>query len=356
MLSVLGGSLVWNVDLGTETRSGLRGDGPNVFVDLDGATFDAPADAEITLWHPIAAASTEVEAWRSALFDRRIVQPVRQVYRETYRLTTDERGSDHSVRFAGQLLQYRPFRGLLKRRGWTAPALLVWVDGGADSAVGVRVFPGFGVQAELRYDAVWTDETAHGLPGDYQIVVSGRLQFSVAGTKKSDPLALGDVPAVVISEAMRDVDLFVSTTSVALDPAWRDLGDETSAASGVSLHSVSSSSRRRSAATFWSERLPDLSIADRCAVYDSDLVIEGTRATYRVNIGTGQVRVDPHGSLLVVPPSARSRGGASELARLFLPVEADDTLLAVLDRAYLLANDDAIGDEGFLAQLPPASG
>ena len=99
--------------------------------------------------------------------------------------------------------------------------------------------------------------------------------------------------------------------------------------------------------------LPELSIADRCAVYDRELVVEGRRATYRIHLGSAQVRVDPHGSLLVVP---RKRAGAAELARLFLPVEADDTLAAVLGTAFVLANDDAITDEAFTSQLPADGG
>ena len=69
-----------------------------------------------------------------------------------------------------------------------------------------------------------------------------------------------------------------------------------------------------------------------------------------MHIGTGQVRLDPDGSMLVVP---RTRTGAAELARLFLPDDADETLATVLGTAFVLANDDAIADKAFLEQLPP---
>jgi hypothetical protein len=58
--------------------------------------------------------------------------------------------------------------------------------------------------------------------------------------------------------------------------------------------------------------------------------------------------VDPHGLPLVVPDK---RVGGSELASLFLPVEADDTLAKVLTTAFLVANDDAITDPVVLSQL-----
>ena len=39
-------------------------------------------------------------------------------------------------------------------------------------------------------------------------------------------MPLEDVPPIVFSEAMRDVDLFVGVSSIAADPAWQDHGDD----------------------------------------------------------------------------------------------------------------------------------
>jgi hypothetical protein len=39
-------------------------------------------------------------------------------------------------------------------------------------------------------------------------------------------LALADVPALLFSELMRDVDLFVGVTSIGNDPTWFDHGNE----------------------------------------------------------------------------------------------------------------------------------
>src|SRR4029079_17090542 len=145
----------------------------------------------------------------------------------------------------------------------------------------------------------WTEEALDGIPGGYQLVGTGRLEFSPAGPKASDALKLEEVPALFVSEAMRDIDLFVSVCSVALDPAWRDVPDE-------QLHRqwrmlafgelVESARIRRD---LLAHALPELSIADRCTVYDRDLVVEGARATYRIHIGTSQVRADPHRSAML---------------------------------------------------------
>jgi hypothetical protein len=349
VLRVFGRSLIWNVELGDQIRAGIAVGEAASFVAVDGDTFTATDDARVTLWHPIAAEEGASAAWRSALFERRLVQPVRQAFREVYRLAPEERGSRHySTRFAGYLLRHQPLRGLFKRRGWRSPGLYVWDAGGPDVAVASRAFAGFGIRAELRYRPEWTEEALDGIPGAYQLVGTDQLRFYREGKKEADALALEDVPALVVSEAMRDLDLFVSVCSVALDPAWRDVGDE-QLRHRWREHAfgelVESARIRRDVLAYV---LPELSIADRCKVYDRDLVVDGRRATYRIHIGTGQVRVDPHGSPLVIP---ERRVGGRELADLFLPVEADDTLTAVLNTAFLLANDDAVTDPAFLSQL-----
>ena len=43
---------------------------------------------------------------------------------------------------------------------------------------------------------------------------------------ETEPLRLEDVPALVFSEIMRDVDLFVGVAGVGNDPTWQDGGPE----------------------------------------------------------------------------------------------------------------------------------
>jgi Domain of unknown function (DUF4132) len=348
VLRAFGRALVWNVSLPGEIRAGVPGDEPGTFVDVGANAFAAPPQALVGMWHPVEAPDEEVSAWRAVMFERRVVQPVRQVFREVYRPAPDERGgARYTNRFAGQLLRHRALRGLLKRRDWKAPALLTWTESSDDVATAVRVFPRFAIVAELRYAAVWTEEALHD-PGSYQIVSTDQLRFRPAG-KDADALALEDVPAIVLSETMRDLDLFVSTCGVALDPAWQDVGDEALRVQWRELAFGELLESARIRRDVLEHTLPELSIADRCAVYDRELVVTGTRATYRIHIGTGRVRLDPHGTPLVLP---ERRGAGAELARLFLPVEADDTLSTVLGTAFTLANDDALTDEAVLSQLP----
>ena len=59
--------------------------------------------------------------------------------------------------------------------------------------------------------------------GVYLYLASDQVRFcDLAG----DPRPLEQVPPLVFSEMMRDVDLFVGVASVGNDPLWQDHGEE----------------------------------------------------------------------------------------------------------------------------------
>ena len=62
----------------------------------------------------------------------------------------------------------------------------------------------------------------------------------------AEPLPLAEIPPLVFSEIMRDVDLFVGVASVGNDPAWADGGRATrNATRGISTLSATSPRPRR---------------------------------------------------------------------------------------------------------------
>jgi hypothetical protein len=83
-----------------------------------------------------------------------------------------------------------------------------------------RTFEPAGIRAELFYDPIIdVDPTGELWP----YCTGDRVRFFEAGG--DDPLALADVPTIVFTEAMRDVDLFVGVTSIGADPEWLDRGE-----------------------------------------------------------------------------------------------------------------------------------
>jgi hypothetical protein len=64
--------------------------------------------------------------------------------------------------------------------------------------------------------------TAHAGGGGYRA-----RAFGPGAEEVNEPLGMDQVPTLVFSEIMRDVDLFVGVGSIGNDPAWQDGGRET---------------------------------------------------------------------------------------------------------------------------------
>src|SRR5437763_4811423 len=108
------------------------------------------------------------------------------------------------------------------------------------------------------------------------------------------PIPLADVPPVVFSEVMRDVDLFVGVCSVGADPAWREMAPAryTDYWDSFSFGDLSASARTRHAVL---ERLlPRLAIGPRCTLEERFLVVRGDLRTYRIHLGSGNVQMEPN--------------------------------------------------------------
>ena len=129
------------------------------------------------------------------------------------------RGSDGSgfgpVR--GHILLYSQARALMLARRWGTNFLGPF-DGG-DVGIAKREFPSHGLRAEFRHDAIWPLEPARS---EVTHCTTGQVRFIRIGD--GEPVPLREVPAIVFSEAMRDVDLFVSVSSVGADRNWQDRG------------------------------------------------------------------------------------------------------------------------------------
>ncbi|MGX1479041.1 UNVERIFIED_CONTAM: hypothetical protein RKD50_007849 [Streptomyces canus] len=152
-----------------------------------------------------------------------------------------------------------------------------------------------------------------------------------------------DVPPLVFSEAMRDVDLFVGVTSIAADPQWTDRGPERAywERAGFAELTASAEARRDVLARI----LPRLKIADRCSIDGRHLVVRGSLRTYRIHLSSANILMEPDNSYLCIVP-ARGKGDG----KVFLPFE-DDRLSVILSKAFLLADDTKITDPTILAQL-----
>ncbi|WP_432923147.1 DUF4132 domain-containing protein [Microbispora sp. CA-135349] len=294
-------------------------------------------DVPVRLWHPARATPDEVRAWREIVQDKELRQPFKQAFREVYLLTpAEEETATYSNRFAGHVVGYHKLYALLKQRGWRAPYLGPW-DGGVDGEAR-RVLGGGGWRATFLHDYLW-DEDGYA--------ATGQVRFERAADDGWREAPLTEVPPLVFSEAMRDVDLFVAVASIGAEPEWFDRGADRLRdywrSYGFGDLSETAEVRRDALARL----LPRLAIADRCALTDRFLVVRGDLRTYKIHLGSGNILMEPNDAYLCIVPK---RSGD----RVFLPFEEDGGMLSVIvSKAFLLAADTAITDPTITRQIRP---
>jgi hypothetical protein len=188
-----------------------------------------------------------------------------------------------------------------------------------------------------------------GAPGDVCLDRRGagdaRLFQPVA--KDSDrPITLAEVPPVLFSELMRDADFFVSVAGLGNDAGYGTRGNAahgtywTQAAFGP----LTETAKTRHAVLM--DTLAGLSIADRCRLEEHVLVVAGKLRTYRIHLGSANIRMEPNDQYLCIMPAYQSVRN-----RVHLPFEGDNTLSVIISKAFLLADDDKITDPTMLSQI-----
>ena len=110
------------------------------------------------------------------------------------------------------------------------------------------------------------------------------------------------LPPIVFSEALRDVDMFVSVCSIGVDPTWTpDREGYTYWAQYTTKELTDSAINRKDVLQ---RILPELSIADKCRIEDRWIFVEGKLNTYKIHIGSGSVHMEPSNQHLCIVPQA----------------------------------------------------
>jgi hypothetical protein len=289
-----------------------------------------PDSAGVRLWHPLCSNSARVLEWRSQLERLEIRQPFKQAHREVYVLTDAERRTQtYSNRFAAHVMRQFQFGKLCQVRGWDfnpfSPeiATLEWSE--------------YGLRAEF-----WIALS------DGEHVISDQLRFVDA----NEVMNLENVPAVVLSETMRDVDLFVAASSVGNDPNWFDQGPQEHRNYWYSYSFGDLSENAQSRKQLLEILLPRLKIRDVARLEGRFLHVCGKLREYKIHLGSGNILMEPNDQYLcIVPDSAQARTAPSSSADVFLPFEGDRTLAVILSKALMLADDDKITDGTITQQI-----
>lgn len=341
--------LVWEFTEGDNFQLGMAPEGEilDVHGDLLSGLTD---DTSVRLWHPIRAGASAIEAWRDFILAREIRQPFKQAFREIYILTAaEERTAMYSNRFAAHVLKQHQMNALARARGWRYA-----LQGAYDGMEGNPTLdlPQWGLQveyfAEVADMGAMPHEEAFTDVGVAFYVVTDQVRY--LDLQSGYPVPLAEIPPIVLSETMRDVDLFVGVASVGNDPNWQDQGQRTGFGAywrTVSFGDLSASAQTRKEVL---ERLlPRLAIGKVSRIEGKFLVVQGKRHAYKIHLGSGNILMSPNDRYLcIVPGAPKANAGGG---RVYLPFEGDGVLAIILSKAMMLMNDDKITDKTITRQL-----
>lgn len=190
-LATLLQGLVWQLaDARGHWIDAMPVDGAEAFADAHGIVVALQGRNRLRLWHPARSQPHLRAAWRARLIEQRCRQPLRQVFREHY---LDARGEPaDTAAFNGLTLSVATLAGLARRQGWHGD------DGGQLMLAKGPWRIGWQLSAPL----------SHGLAGEIR---SGRVQFQRRHRDAWQPVQARELPAVVASELLRELDLLAST-------------------------------------------------------------------------------------------------------------------------------------------------
>lgn len=331
-------SLLWSMTDATKSFTVLPTD--KGLEDLSGKIHKPSKTSIVKLWHPIFEDTETIVAWREKIETQKIEQAFKQAHREIYVVTDAERQTEvYSNRFAAHILRQHQFKALCNARGWTYTLQGMW-----DSwNIPQKRITAFDIIVEYAVEMVESaEQTAAGIP---LYLSSDQVRFL---SHENNRMNIEDVPAIIFSETMRDVDLFVAVTSVANDPAWTDGGPD--GRFGAYWQSYTFGDLGETAKTrkeLIAKLIPKLAIADKLEVTEKFLKVKGKRHDYNIHFGSGNIMIMPGNKYLCIVRAP----DPAKMGKIHLPFAGDNLLSIILSKAYMLVNDHKISDRTILSQL-----
>jgi len=339
LMAIIGRKIIWHFSTVSEKYEAIYHKGKLVQVSGEDLPL-LPKDAMVFLWHPIGFDSSYIFQWRQWLRNHEIQQPFKQAFREVYLLTDAELKTDtYSNRFAAHIIRQHQFNALAKLRGWSYQRMGQWDSHNHP----MRFLPWLDMHVEWFVDADWNGEASEG--GIFNYIMTDQVRFYKNGVL----LHLYDVPALVFSELMRDVDMFVGVCSIGNDQSWQDGGN---AVVNSYWRNFSFSDTLSESAEIRMETLqhliPKMKIASQCSFDKKFLIVKGKLRTYKIHMGSGNILMEPNDQYLCIVPDSKPSGVERNL---FIPFEGDRMLSIIISKALLLADDHKISDITITRQI-----
>ena len=291
-----------NAKLGFLTKDGI--------LDISGALLPVKPEDKIFIAHPFDLYKDgHWHEYQKLLFEKQMKQPFKQVFRELYVKLEEELEKEESMLFSGNQIQPQKTVGALRSRRWVAD-----YDDGLQ-----KIYYKENIVARIYAMADWFS------PSDAEAPTLEYVVFADRNTGK--PLKIKEIPDIIYSEVMRDVDLAVSVAH----------------AGGVDPETSHSTIEMRKAIV---ECNLSLFQTKNVRLEGSHAIIDGKLGQYTVHLGSGVIHQIGNAMLFVVPVHSQHRG------RIFLPFVDDDPKTAeIMSKILLFAEDGKIKDPSILRQI-----
>lgn len=238
-----------------------------------------------------------------------VKQPFKQVFRELYVKLSEEKEKDVSLMFAGNQIQPQKTAACLKGRRWIAD-----VEEGLQ-----KIFYKENIIAGIYALADWFSPADVEAPTLEYVVFTNRKTF--------ERMKISEVPDIIYSEVMRDVDLAVSAAH----------------AGGVDPETSHSTVEMRRVIAQFNLELFGLK---NVTFEKNHAIIKGDRASYSIYLGSGVIHQLGSHQINVLPVHSQSRG------KIFLPfLDEDPKTAEIMSKILLFAQDKKIKDPYILDQI-----
>ncbi|WP_029231556.1 DUF4132 domain-containing protein [Butyrivibrio sp. VCB2006] len=281
-----------------------------ILTDYEGKETKLTKDDQVRVAHSFDVYKDgHLSDYQKNLFDRGVIQPFKQLFRELYVKTEEEMEMLDSRRYAGNQIQPGKAIALLKSRRWTPD-----IEDGIQ-----KVYYKDNIVATIYALADWFS------PSDIEAPTMEWVAFY--DRKTGAAIKIKDVPDIIFSEVMRDVDLAVSVAH----------------AGGVDPMTTHSTIEMRAALVTFTMPLFKLS---NVTVEGSHAHIEGKYGSYTVHLGSGVVHKMGGTMINILPVHSQHRG------KLFLPFADEDPKTAeIVTKILFMAQDSKIKDPTILSQI-----
>jgi hypothetical protein len=249
-------------------------------------------------------------------------------------------------------MRQHQFSALCRARGWKYRLMGTGFDG---FNVPTKILAPWNMHVELYVDLPPDRDAAPVDSALGEQSASGINLFLTADQvrfyRNRREVALDDVPAIVYSEVMRDVDLFTTVSAAGEDGSWRDQGERGTGVLTPELDVAELTAIVGLRLDMLSRVLPLTPIASQCTIERGWLEVRGALATYRIQVPWGGVvRVTDSGLFqrLNIP---RQLLDDVPVDFSVLPIDLDHRTETILRKACVLANDGQIDSPDLVRQF-----